>query len=190
MLRIVNIEELRTILSASTPLIDLQHQHDAAFDDRAKEWLAALEKALESNRILEVGEIASLRGIILSAERGVIPPGLEFHGRMSKRKIVEGAVIFAVRNATSLVTDLLRKELDRVGDAERMMRQLLAMANAKGLLLNPPNGTSHTDFLKQLWAVFSADQDLAPGTINVEGFVGPHDALVVLDRVLASDYQT
>lgn len=189
MLRIVNIEEIQGILNSISALIDLQQQHDSNFDEKVKEWLVKLEKSLESNRIMQVGEIATLRGLILSAEHGIIPPGIELHRRSTKRKIIEAAVTISLRNSSSLVTELLQKEIDRVSDAERMMRQLLAMAKAKGLLETLPEGEDRTEFLKIIWQVFSSDPELAPGTINVEGFVGPHDALVVLDRTLTSDFQ-
>lgn len=190
MLRIVNIEEIQNILSSISRLVDLQQQRDSSFDEKVKLWLAKLERILESNRIMQGGEVATLRGIILSAENGIIPHGIEIHGRSSKRKIVEAAITFSLRKASSLVLDFLQKEVDRVSDAERMMRQLLAMAKAKGLIQQIPNGSDHTEVLKFIWLTLSGDPELAPGTINVEGLVGPHDALIVLDRIIASDFRT
>jgi len=190
MLRIVNIEEIQNMLGNISGLVDLQQRLDSNFDEKVKVWLAKLEKILESNRIMQVGEVATLRGLILSAENGIIPPGIEIHGRSSKRKIVESTVTFSLRQASSLVSDFLQKEVDRVSDAERMMRQLLAMAKAKGLIQQIPNGSDHTEALKLIWRTLSDDPELAPGTINVEGLVGPHDALIVLDRIIASDLRT
>ncbi|MCU7843321.1 MAG: hypothetical protein KZQ93_05730 [Candidatus Thiodiazotropha sp. (ex Monitilora ramsayi)] len=189
MLRIVNIEEIQNMLGSISGLINLQQKNDLNFDEKAKLWLSTLEKILESNRIMQVGEVATLRGLVLSAENGIIPPGIEMHGRSSKRKIVEAAITFSLRQASSLVSDFLQKEVDRVSDAERMMRQLIAMAKAKGLIQKIPNGNDHTEVLKFIWRTLSADPEIAPGTINVEGLVGPHDALIVLDRIIASDLQ-
>lgn len=190
MLRIVNIEEVQNMLSSISGLVDLQQRRDYSFDEKVKVWLAKLEKILESNRIMQAGEVATLRGVVLSAENGIIPPGIEIHGRSSKRKIAEAAVTFALRQASSLVSDLLQKEVGRVSDAERMTRQLVAMAKAKGLINQIPNGNNHTEVLKFIWRTLSGDPEIAPGTTNVEGLVGPHDALIVLDRIIASDVQT
>lgn len=190
MLRIVNIEEIQNMLGSISGLVDMQQQLDPNFDEKVKLWLAKLEKILESNRIMQVGEIATLRGLILSAENGIIPPGIEIHGRSSKRKIVEAAITFSLRQSSSLVSDFLQKEVDRVSDSERMMRQLLALAKAKGLIQQIPDGSDHNEVLKYIWHTLSSDPEIAPGTINVEGLVGPHDALIVLDRIIASDLRT
>jgi hypothetical protein len=189
MLRIVNIEELRQMLNSLSGLVDLQQRRDSSFDEKTKTWLAKLEKILESNRLMQVGEVAVLRGLILAAENGIIPPGVEIPARPNKRKIVEGAVTFSLRQASSIVSSFLQKEIERISDAERMMRQLIAMAKAKGLIQQLPNGNDHTEALSFIWRSLSNDQELAPGTINVEGLVGPHDALIILDRIIASDLE-
>lgn len=190
MLRIINIQEIQNMLSSISGLVDIQQCHDPNFDDKVKLWLAKLEKMLESNRIMQVGEIATLRGLILSAEDGIIPPGIEIHGKSSKRKIVEAAVTFSLRQSSKLVSDFLQNEVNRVSDAERMMRQLLALAKAKGLIQQIPDDSNHTEVLKYIWHTLSEDPEIAPGTINVEGLVGPHDALIILDRMIASDLKT
>ena len=187
MLRIVNIEEIQNILSSISGLVDLQQRRDSNFDEKVKSWLIMLEKVLENNRIMQVGEVATLRGIILSAENGIIPPGVEIHGRASKRKIVEAAMTFSLHQASTLVSCFLQKEVDRVSDAERMMRQLIAMAKAKGIIPQNPNGNNHSEVLRLIWRKLSNDQEIAAGTINVEGLVGPHDALIILDRIIAQD---
>ena len=187
MLCIVNIEEIQNILSSISGLVDLQQRHDSNFDEKVKSWLALLEKVLESNRIMQVGEIATLRGVILLAENGIIPPEVGIRDRMSKRKIIEAATTFSLRQAATLISGFLQKEVDRVSDAERMMRQLIAMAKAKSLIPQILHGKNHSEELKLIWRTLASDPEIAPGIINVEGLVGPHDALIVLDRVIARD---
>jgi hypothetical protein len=190
MLRIINIEEIQNMQSSISGLIDMQQCHDPNFNDRVKLWLAKLEKILENNRIMQVGEIATLRGLILSAENGIVPPGIEIHGKSSRRKIVEAAVTFSLRQSSKLVSDLISIEVNRISDAERIMRQLLALAKAKGLNLQIPDNVNHTEVLRYIWRALSDDPEIAPGTVNVEGLVGPHDALIILDRMIASDLKT
>ena len=187
MLRIVNIEEIQRMLNSVSGLVDVQQRHDSTFDEKVKMWLTKLEKILESNRIMFAGEIASQRATILAAENGILPPGMEMYSGIGKRKIVQATATLSLRNASRMVTDYLRKEVDRVADAERMMRQIIAMAKAKGLITAMPIGNNRTEALKSIWRNLAADAELVPGTINVEGLVGPHDALIILDRIMASD---
>ena len=41
--------------------------------------------------------------------------------------------------------------------------------------------------LTAILQAMSADRELAPGIVNLEGLVGPKDALVVLDRAITRD---
>jgi hypothetical protein len=187
MLRIVNLEEMQGMLLRVPGLVDLQERRDADFVQDVKEWLTKLEKVLENNRLPAAGNVAALRAMLISAEQGVIPAGIEFHGRATGRKIREAAAAYVLQHAGDIVSGVIRKDCDRVADAERMIRQLVSLAKAKGLIRELPSGENFTDILKAIWRTLSADPDISPGTINVEGLIGPHDALVILDRTLTCD---
>ncbi len=187
MLRIVNLEEIRDLIRRVPDLVDLQEKRDPDFVPDVKMWLILLEKTLENNRMQVVGNVASLRGILISSERGVIPEGIEFQGRSSTRKIKEATAAHVLRQVTDLVSSVIQKDIDRLIDAERLGRQLVALAKAKGLIGEDAIAATHTERLKVIWQTLSADPDIGPGTVNIEGLVGPHDALIVLDRTIASD---
>lgn len=187
MLRIVNLEEMQCMLLRIPGLVDLQERRDTDFVQDVKQWLLKLEKVLENNRLPTAGNVAALRAMLISAERGVIPAGVEFHGRATGRKIRDAAAAHVLRHAGDIVSSIIQKDRDRVADAERMTRQLVSLAKAKGLIHELPSGENFTDILKSIWRTLSADPDIAPGTINIEGLVGPQDALVILDRILTSD---
>jgi len=152
-----------------------------------KHWLVKLEKVLENNRLPAAGNVAALRALLISAEQGVIPAGVEFHGRATGRKIRDAAAAYVLRHAGDIVSIAIQKDCERVAEAERMTRQLVSLAKARGLIQELPSGENFTDMLKAIWRSLSADPDISPGTINVEGLIGPHDALVILDRILTSD---
>ena len=76
MLRIVNLEEIQGILLHISGLVDLQEQRDPNFVRDVKQWLSKLEKTLDSNRMAVAGNVAALRGLIISAEQGIIPAGV------------------------------------------------------------------------------------------------------------------
>lgn len=187
MLRIVNLEEIQGTLLRISGLVDLQQKRDPDFVQDVKKWLSKLEKVLENNRLPAVGNVAALRALLISAERGVIPPGIEFHGRTTGRKIREASAAYVLRQTGDIVSNVIQKDLERVGEAERMTRQLVSLAKAKGLIQELPSGENFTDMLKAIWRTFCTDPDISPGTVNVEGLIGPHDALVILDRILTSD---
>ncbi len=187
MLRIINLEEIQRELNSISELVDLQQSRDFRFGEKVKLWLSNLEEIFKRNHLMQVGGLATLRGIILSAEMGIVPQGVEFHGTLAKRKIIEAAISFSLRQAGNIVTEVLQKEVDRIAEAERMMRQIIALAKVKGLLQQIPDGAEHTEMLKNLWQTLSNNPDIAPGTVNIEGLVGPHDSLIILDRLIAMD---
>jgi len=187
MLRIVNLEEIERMLLRVPALVDLQDRGNPDFAQDVKQWLSELEKVLESNRIAVAGTVAALRALVISAERGVIPVGVEFHGRPTRRKIQEAAGAYVLRQSGDLVSSVTQRERERVAEAERLTRQLVALAKAKGLIQEVPSGGDFTEILKGIWRTLSADPDISGGTVNVEGLVGPYDALIVLDRIITSD---
>ena len=187
MLRIVNLEEIQGMLLRIPGLVDLQDRRDPDFVQDVKQWLSKLEEVLDNNRIPVAGNVAALRALLISAERGVIPAGVEFHGRSTRRKIQEAAAAYVLRQTGDLVSSVIQKDHERVAEAERLTRQLVVLAKAKGLIQELSSGDNFTDMVKAIWRTLSADPELSPGTANVEGLIGPHDALITLDRTIISD---
>ena len=62
------------------------------------------------------------------------------------------------------------------------MRQLHALAAARGLLQSAVPREQRTEALQSMWKTIAADNELRGGTINIEALVGSYDALVILDR--------
>jgi len=187
MLQIANLEEIQGMLSSIPNLVDLQEQRDPNFVQDVKQWFSKLEKVLSNNRMAVAGIVATLRGVLISAERGIIPTGVEFHDRATRRKIREGAAAYLVRQTGDLVSSAIQKDCERVAEAERLTRQLVSMAKAKGLIKELPGRNNFGDTLKIIWRKMSVDANLSPGTVNVEGLIGPYDALIVLDRIMTTD---
>jgi len=187
MLRIVNLEEINGILLRVPGLVDLQQSRGPGFAREVKAWLESLEGTLKNNSMPVVSNVAAFRGMVVSAERGVIPQGVSFYGRPTLRKIKDTAATAALRAAVELISNTIQPDMSKVTEAERRGRQIIALAKAKGFSLLLPNGPDRADALKTLWRTLATDPDIGPGTINVEGLVGPNDALIVLDRAIATD---
>lgn len=187
MLRIVNLEEIHDLLLRLPALVDELEQKAPHAMGSVREWLVSLERVLESNRLPLAGNIAVLRGSLDSALMGVIPAGIEFHGRASSRKIREAAAAEMLKRASDLVTAALQGDGSRVDEAERVARQLIAVARLKGLIPeNRPEGDS-IENVKAVWRAMQADPEIGQGAAHLVGLVGPHDALIVLDRGITRD---
>src|SRR6266550_1161731 len=187
MLRIVNLEEINGMLLRVPGLVDLHEGRGPGFVGEVKAWLESLEDVLNNNRMPVVGNVAAFRGVVVSAERGVMPEGLSFYGRATLRKIKDAAASAALRAAAELIFNTIQPDSSKVAEAERRGRQIIVLAKAKGLSLALPNGPDRAEALKTLWRTLATDPDIGPGTVNVEGLVGPNDALIILDRAIATD---
>lgn len=187
MLRIQNLDEIQAMLLRIPALVDVHDRRAPGFIQDVKEWLSRLENILNNNRMPVAGNVATLRGVLISAERGVIPTGVDFYGRPSRRKIREAAAVYVLRQSSDLVSSAIQTDRERVSEAMRMGRQLVALAKIKGLIQKLPSGDNFTDKLKAIWRTLSADPELSPGTVSLEGLVGPYDALVILDQTITND---
>jgi len=187
MLRIVNLEEIHGLLLRIPSLVDELERKESHAIGNVREWLVSLERILESNRLPLAGNIAVLRGGLDSALMGVIPAGIEFHGRASSRKIREAAAAEMLKRATDLVTSALQGDGSRIDEAQRVARQLIALARFKGLIpTSRPDGDS-IENVKAVWNAMQSDTEIGQGAAHLIGLVGPYDALIVLDRGIASD---
>jgi hypothetical protein len=188
-LRILNLEEIQAMLRGIPGLVDLQEKRAPAFGDEVKRWLLTIEKVLDDNFMPAAGEVAALRAVLISAERGVVPAGVAFRGQTTRKKIVQATAARVLQQVSELISNVVRPDIQRIAEAERMTRQLVAHGKAKGLVKPLPDDSERTEKLKFLWRTLAADPDVGPGVVNVEGLVGPTDALVILDRTVTRDFR-
>jgi hypothetical protein len=186
MLHIVNLEEIQSMLLQVPGLIDSLERHDSKFADAVKEWLMQVEQVLISNRLAVAAEIAVLRGVLISAERGVIPPGVVFSERTTRRKIKDASAADVLRKAEELLSNAIRVDAAQLAEGERLTRQIVTVAQRKGLILVTPTVDEHSEMLKAIWRAMIVDPELGPATTHLAGLVGVHDALILLDRMLLS----
>jgi hypothetical protein len=187
MLRIVNLEEIHGLLLRIPSIVDELERKVPHAIGNVREWLMTLEQVLENNRLPLAGNIAALRGGLDSAFNGVIPAGIEFHGRVSSRKIREAAATEMLKRASDLVTSAVQADGARIDEAQRVARQLIALARFKGLIpANRPAGDP-IENIKSVWNSMQSDTEIGQGAAHLIGLVGPHDALIVLDRGITRD---
>lgn len=188
MLRIMHIEELRNLLLRVPELVRKHEQRAPEFVSDVVAWLASLEQALTSNRLHQAGTIASVRSGLVAVVQGHIPSTLQFRGRPTRGKITSAAASQAIQQASALVSSLIDDNEKRFTEAERVAHQIVSVAAVRGL--TGGNTSSNTQLqLRAFRARLSATDDLQAAAVHLEGLVGPYDALVLIDRALATRSQ-
>lgn len=182
MLRIVNLEELERALLEITGLVDLHDASDPRLVEEAKDWLARLERVLQGNKMPEAGQIGALRGLLISAERGCIPEGFRFTGRITRQRLRRSTAAEVVRRGGDILVDAIRADRDRVREAEGVSRQIVTVAQTRGLMAGKGPGADRTGYLNGLWNALKGDPEIAGGLSSLEALVGRYDGMVLLDR--------
>src|SRR5688572_15625648 len=128
MLPLPNIEEINQVLAEIPQIVHAYEARDAMFSELVKAWLGRAEAVLHSNRLPVTGAIAGLRASVVSAERGAVPAGLTFVGPSTVRKARDAAAAEALRRAEEQIANTIRTDLAQVGEAERVLRQMVSLA--------------------------------------------------------------
>jgi hypothetical protein len=183
MLGLLQLEEIHASLLCAPALVDALERHDPGFPGAVKEWLAQVEQVLVRNRLPLAAEVAALRGTVIAAEGAGAPPAPSPGRRTTPRRAREAAAAAALSKATTLVAEAIRGTETQLAEAERLMRQIVALAERKGLL--PPRfpGTPRPGLLP-LWAALRDDPELGAVATHIAGLAGPDSALILLDRAL------
>lgn len=185
-MHIVNLEEIHNLLLQVPELINSFERRDSNFFDSVKNWLIQLEKVLVNNRMAVASEIAVLRGVLISAERGVQPEGIVFTGKRTPRKVKDASAADVLRKANALISDVIKVPAAQIAEGERITRQLVAIAQQKGLIRTNQDTGKHADNLNAIWKTIVNDPELRPVSTHLIGLVGTTDALILLDRMLPS----
>ncbi|MEE4287176.1 MAG: hypothetical protein V2I31_13570 [Mariniphaga sp.] len=185
MLRIFNLEEIQLYMDKIPGLVDLLDKKDPFFSDQIKKWIKGLEDILSNNHLYISGQIGALRGLLISAEQGVISNEIQFVGQPTKKKVLNATAGYVINQAGIIVSEYLQSNRNRINEAERHAQQLITFALSKGLISEFKGEKANTQLLKNIWQVLRTDPELLQGVINIESLVGPYDALIILDRTLS-----
>jgi hypothetical protein len=184
MLRITQLEGLEALLLELPGLVRQQEQRSPTFANGVLAWLGRLEEGFNSNRLHHAGLVATLRSALIEAARGLIPPEVQFRGRPTRTRVLTAVATRCLRQATELASPLLQENRARLEEAERVCRQLVAAAVARDLVPGRAANQSNTEFLCGIRQQLATAADLATAAVHVEGLVGTHDMLILIDRAL------
>lgn len=186
MLHIPNLEEIQGILLRVPGLVERLDAHDPAFGGAVTEWLKEAEQALTNNRLTAAAAVATLRGLLISAERGVLPPERSTDGKAPTRKVKDAYAADILRTAEGRVAEAISASEAQIAEADKLTRQLVTLAKRKGLIPPETAGGSLSERLNDIWQRMLADPELAGATAHVAGMIGNQDSLILLDRALAA----
>lgn len=184
MLRLLQLEEIEQKLLEVSVLIDGYESQNLAFIDDVEKWLKGIEEVLQKNRLASVGNIASLRGTLLSARNGTVYQGIEIKGRPTRRKLLSAIAIDIVNRATNINNALIQGDRTRVNEAERIALQVISIARICGLLKNTTTVLDGSDFAKNLIVSMKSTEATIEGIVQLEGLLGLADATIMIDRLL------
>ncbi|MDT9000777.1 hypothetical protein RQP53_15985 [Paucibacter sp. APW11] len=185
LLRLANLEQIERQLLALSPLMALLEVGAPDFAEQAHQWLSQTEKCLLDNRLPAAGSLAALRGSLIALQRGGgVPSEQGNRGRLQTRKQRDARIAGLLKEAADLLAGQVRGRRSQVDEAERLMLQLVAVADRVGLLQPAQAGQSHTAYLQALMATLSQRPELGSHIVHVQGMLGLADSLLMLDRVI------
>jgi hypothetical protein len=184
-LTVAQYEEILAVLRRVSPLVDVLESRNAGFYDEVLDWLRLAEKILTDVRLPAASEVAACRGRLIEAGRGAQPAELSFVGRATLRKVREATATDVLRRGNEVLQGVIAERQLVFQEAERIARQLLAVAELKGLL---PTGDAQAQqrFVYELRDRVTEDPGLATAHAHLVGLVGATDTLIFLDRALPS----
>jgi len=184
MLHIAILEEIQNLLLRIPGIINCFEKRDPMFTDLVKEWLLQAEQILVNNRLSVAADVAVLRGVLINAERGVLPASITFTGEKTTRKIKTSVAADVLQKANELVSNAINVTEVQIAEGERLARQLVALAQRKGLIPANQNSNGHTEWLSAIWKAMYVDPELGPATTHLAGIVGIYDAMILIDRMI------
>lgn len=186
MLRIMHIEEIAGRLLLLPELVQQQERRSADFARNVGQWLNSLETTFAANRLHEAGIIAVLRSGLVAVEQGHMPAGLEVRGRPSRLRILNAAASQALQRAAEVASNLIAQNQPRVAEGEHVAQQIVAVSTSRGIIPARERTENNTEYLRMIRRSLAAHSDLESAAVHLDGLVGPHDALVLIDRALAA----
>lgn len=148
------------------------------------QWMKRLETLLAAKRLPVAATVASHRSVLIAANRGRIHEDIEILGKPSRSKLVLATASMVLERAVSDVRSVLDPEEARFTEGARLAMQLVAVAQAKGVVAPDPGTPPEIESVVSWLDSASADPDLTGGFANLTALVGRSDSLTLLVRSL------
>lgn len=183
-LNVLQYEEIVSLLREVPGLVDGLETRSSRYPDDVLGWLRRAEVVLEHNRLPAVSQVAACRATLISATRGVRAPDVVIVGRPTVRKVREATASMVLLRCNDLLQGTIAERQATFGEAERIARQVLTVAEAKGIVETCRDGRPHGAFLACLQQQIAVDPDLANANAHLVSLLGRSDVLIFLDRAV------
>lgn len=183
-LNVAQYEEFCELLRRVPQLVDRLQARSPGFPEDVLQWLKQVEAALQNNRLAVVSQVAAARAALIGAARGVQSRDIVVSGRVTPRKLCDAAASIALERCGQLVHSAIADRQAVFQEAERIARQVMTVASAKGLVRACEAQATHQQFLHCLQQSVANDPDLVSAHAHLVSLVGKNDVLVFLDRAL------
>ena len=186
MLHVRNVEEIEDLLLLLPALVRQQESGTADFAEIVDCWLNSLEKVFEANRLYHSGSIAMLRSSIVSVKQGQVLRGIELRGRQTRSRLLKASASQAMQGGAEVASHVIEENRPRIQEATRFAQQIIAAAFSRSLIAKRSERMDNTAYLNMIRQSFRTISDLESAVVQLEGLVGPQDALILIDRELTS----
>ncbi len=191
-MNLATYDQLVLMLNQVPHIAEMYERKSSMFAQSVREWIEAAETILTANRMHAAAELATLKMMITSTQRGnrTHGHGTDVNAR-NKKKAIEIASIEALHQAQHSIRMLLAPYEQNYDDASQAARRMLIIASSLGIL----NARLRTKFdsstLPALWRDMVTNEKTAPWTVKMLEIVRPDDAMTIVNRVideLVADY--
>lgn len=121
-------------LEKVSELVDMYSKNEPFFLSKLKEWLAKTEEYLQIEKRPELSRIASLRGSIISAERGIFEPDFAIPAKTPKRKAGAAIGMMCLNKAQDVLNEILLPVKQAEAEAKDTISQVILVSDQNGIL--------------------------------------------------------
>lgn len=179
------IKGLHLLFEEVPILVNKYESRDSDFTFAVKKWLSNGETLLTKNKRPEVSELASLRGTIIAADRGVIDPSFSIDIKLRKGKATRAVTLFSLHKGQSILRSVLDSLIDDAKEAETIIKQIIALAGQNGLLIEYfKNRKPGRQDLKSLWPFLAKTEDIRVGMNRILTLISFDDLVTFTETVL------
>lgn len=183
-LNLVQVEEISALLKEVPRLVDRLENRRSDFWDGVHTWLKQAENILQNNRLPAVSQVAACRAMLLQAARGTQCGEITFAGKSTQRKIRDATATMVIQRCNQLLHEIIAERQTVFQEADRLARQLIAVAEANGIIRNCRSNSPHQAFLQCVQMSIGADPNLVGVYTHLVALVGKVDVLIFLDRAI------
>lgn len=177
----MQVQELTEQLTTISPLVDLYKKGDATFPDKVIDWLEKTEKKMSQLHLAEGSEMSSLRSRILKSN-DVLRTGSDKPTRSELRKSKNAESASSLERGEEILRSRLLNSEERLKEFENKLCEGMTAFLLENTL--PSNQGDHTQWIKQIWAMFAQQASTKAMAIYLSASLSSYDRSYILSKVI------